>query len=322
MDPKEIIKQRTDMSEYLFHFTSESRFWSILEAGYLKATYAPRGGIMRPTIYGPYPAACFSEMPISNFFQSLIESRYWQSRWFIVLPKQVLYKYGGRPVLYGDLSFKDRLQPEDKYLFSHFNPNELTDWSHEREWRVKPDINRNQKIYPQIVPTTKTMVPIHLDESGNPLTEKSPTVEPRFILIVEQEKDKEKLNQKIFEWVSKFLKGARFSDYRQSYLIALGKAKVFSLEYIKDTKAYDIADLISPTATESAASKQPNNLWDDWQVETRQQVIEALREQLPFKFRTKLCPLKYLDWQNVPEEVKEIVRRSNEPRHPHSQSPD
>jgi hypothetical protein len=126
----------------------------ILGDGHLRASWSVRRG--KPTIYGPRPAVCFTEMPLG----ALVE--YAQTRgdesnvaaFGIAVPRDEAFAVGARPVIYG-LSTGHReirskwvvpryLDPEcgigehEQYRYVALNlgrtPRRI-DWMHEREWR-------------------------------------------------------------------------------------------------------------------------------------------------------------------------------------------
>ncbi len=313
MGYEEIIKQRTDMSKYLLHWTTKEGFESIIKTGFFKATFAPRGNPGNSTIYGDYPAVCFSETPIGNYFQSLcVEKRYWKKRWLLALSKRALYGYGGRPVIYGDSSFENRLDIEDKYLFSHFDLEKPIDWAHEREWRVKPNVETNKQIFSSDSTHLEEYVPFHLNEQGKPITDTTLPVKPRFFLVVEQEKDIVGLKNHIL--LDFFKGGVAPNDYVVSYFLAFTNVKIFSLDRIKNDQIQDIDDLLLES-TELNRIEELGELWDDWHVEIRRQIINNIRELLPpadFKFERHAPPMEYCDWYNIPGDIQRILNGNSE----------
>ena len=111
-----IRKERADLTDYVIHWIrsgpNEEGKWvksletlvKIIECGYLIPSFARRGSIYdrtsRPTIRGPYPAACFTEQSLDNFVLScnILPSHY--KPYGVALYKRALYQYGGRPVIY------------------------------------------------------------------------------------------------------------------------------------------------------------------------------------------------------------------------------
>lgn len=213
---KKIIEQRTDISKYLFHWTTCDSFFGIIKGGFFIATFAPRMISSEEgfhTIRGNKEAVCFTEMPIGNYLQSTATDPSRYPRWGISILKKTLYAYGARPVLYSDEQFYrqlERFQPNSegdryRFLFSHYFPHVGTsDWMHEREWRVRPNIEVNDKIGLNSKSTIKHLrngeeakvkcdhlVPLHLpnpDSQGH-LKPQLPET-PQFVLIVDTEKDK------------------------------------------------------------------------------------------------------------------------------------
>ena len=129
----------------------------IIEDGHIRASWALRKN--RPTIYGPRPAVCFTEMPLyAHLTHARGKGVYNVSPYAIAVRKDDFYQAGGRQVIYG-LSVKHQ-EKEDCYINKQFKwPRELReccglseneqyryvatnlsgikriDWTHEREWR-------------------------------------------------------------------------------------------------------------------------------------------------------------------------------------------
>ena len=146
----ERIKQaRLDLTDYLVHWTqSFEKLKSIIECGFLLPSFAPKSSATvirgkKNTIQGSRPAVCFTEQPLAAFIKS------WRTLdryhpYGVAVRKDRLYKYGGRPVVYGDETFLNRLHDEDKYLWVRYDPipnasfgDYPIDWTHEREWRTR-----------------------------------------------------------------------------------------------------------------------------------------------------------------------------------------
>lgn len=120
--------------------------------GHLWATWSRRKNVR--TIYGPYPATCFTDMPMAAFIEA---SRTRQAKgekistYALTFPKDQMFRLGANPVIYGLSnralflpSGKDggpRIIPEDvlpiaeQYRYVTYNPG-VVDWTHEREWRL------------------------------------------------------------------------------------------------------------------------------------------------------------------------------------------
>ncbi len=156
------------MTCWLLHFTRETEqlnardvLHNILKEGVLRPGFAKRRvgqpRTLRPTIYGPHPAVCFSEQPLNAFTQYLHDRNDQEamSGYGILIDKRDVYAAGGLPVIYGlrhaeELGANDQeyepqkrlLRPEDlpidlQYRYVVFVPTEDNpkDWTHEREWR-------------------------------------------------------------------------------------------------------------------------------------------------------------------------------------------
>ncbi|MCF4965717.1 DUF4427 domain-containing protein [Nostoc sp. CMAA1605] len=126
----------------------------ILRQRQLLSTWSYRNG--ERTIYGSYPAVCFTEMPLKEFVISSIERCQRNekiSSYAIIFDKKQMFKIGARPVIYGtsctsstywDEELKGRFltnkpfSNDEMYRYVSFNlsrePRPI-DWTHEREWR-------------------------------------------------------------------------------------------------------------------------------------------------------------------------------------------
>lgn len=107
------------------------------------------------TIYGPHPAVCFTEMPLAAFIESgEIRAKRGEamSAYGLMFRKELLFKQGARPVIYGLSSDKalprgepqkPRIIPEEilpsveqyRYVSYSLDSQRSIDWTHEREWR-------------------------------------------------------------------------------------------------------------------------------------------------------------------------------------------
>ncbi|HGM7285266.1 TPA: DUF4427 domain-containing protein [Stenotrophomonas maltophilia] len=170
---------RFDLSDYLIHFfrdidmsgknailLPEHMAWhtliegdflasvlmlrAALRNGRLWATWSYRKGAR--TIYGPNPAVCLTDMPISAFVESSRE-RHARGEAMgevaLVFPKRALRDLGAHPAIYGlsesvsdwpkGKGGSERIIPTnflplaEQYRYVSYNHS--TDWTHEREWR-------------------------------------------------------------------------------------------------------------------------------------------------------------------------------------------
>lgn len=126
---------------------------NIIEEGGLRASRSFRNG--SATIYGGDPVVCFTEMPLMNFIQYVKDrdDRYRFTEYGIALLKKDVFKNNGRPVISGlsdnnTFEFEnhkkrvikpDILPYKEQYRYVNFDLIKRTDWTHEREWRIKCD---------------------------------------------------------------------------------------------------------------------------------------------------------------------------------------
>lgn len=168
----DLLKVRSDMTSWLIHFVRQQDIAEpaidvlkkIIASGVVEARWAERGG--KRQVFGPRPAVCFTEQPLSSFIGYVRERKnlFRVAPYGVVIHKKDVYALGGLPVIY-DLSDANRevdptslglpadtrvLDPaalplNEQYRFVAFNPNRLDqfggpiDWTHEREWRWAPD---------------------------------------------------------------------------------------------------------------------------------------------------------------------------------------
>jgi len=260
-DLQRIKRVRTDISEFVLHCTKErsrSPFDAlklILEDGFLQATCAPvqvSGSRTKPTIRGPHPAVCFTDQPVRFFLQSIKASeemtrdRY--AKFGVAVRKLDLYRYGGRPAIYGDtqilgdklamheleernlrselLVHKGGLPQECQYLWAHYDPIDRDirrnlrpiDFTHEREWRARPNAKVNQDI--GLTGRPDEVIPLQLRVRVTSQVSVVPT-EPRFVILVDTEERKEELAK----WIKATSRriGDR-SGYWRRYGLALASA--------------------------------------------------------------------------------------------------
>jgi len=317
MSRDEIIGRRSDMSTYLVHWTTKYDFDAIVRSGFLVPHFAARWNYKDEgghTIYGGRPAVCFTEMPIGNWIQSIAaHHRYSEQRWGIAIPKQLLYAYGARPVLY--VLHKPDSKPEcpeeklwrecpdeEKFRLCNFKYIPKPDWTHEREWRVCANGELNERIglkndtfvhsyrrknnvFFRDRPVKKdvrggSLVPIHLPGLNKGELDSVLSDVPHFVLVVETEEDKEKVKQplapRLVEAIAQDY--SAIGEYRDKYLAALKKAHVISLEYARDARdrlgMWSLEELISSRRPHRIAT-----LWDRARTETRRQVLDLIDEE-------------------------------------------
>ena len=125
-----ILRSREDLSNYVLHFTKHRNAYetlkNILEDERIKDIN--NNGYI-----------CFSESPLPSLpsmfklFKKYKDPMY--APYGIGIQKDVFWKMGGRPVIYGEQEEYNHLTPELKWRFQILQPNNY-DFSWLREWRI------------------------------------------------------------------------------------------------------------------------------------------------------------------------------------------
>lgn len=145
----------------------------IISDGYLHTTWSERGrrsDEMRPTVYGPRSAVCFTEMPLHALieYQSQRATSGYVAKYAIALKRNEFFENGGRSVIYGltgehaeaiegdphyNRSARNlasscgiSLKEQYGYVAMKLGGNRLIDWSHEREWRWTKAYTRDSSL--------------------------------------------------------------------------------------------------------------------------------------------------------------------------------
>ncbi len=151
------------MTDWVIHFTrntewgdAKSNLISIINTGVIVPNWAFGKGT--PTIYGCYPAVCFTEQPLwaFNHYVTTRNDPTNVTGYGLLLHKNDLFASGGLPVIYGvekilcfnkgEIGYQEGkriIKPEyfpydEQYRFVNYNPNRDSypiDWTFEREWR-------------------------------------------------------------------------------------------------------------------------------------------------------------------------------------------
>lgn len=104
-------------------------------------------------IVGKKPAVCFQDAPLYSICQNIEferkrnkesdEKAIKYEAYGLMFPKQYVYSKGGRPVIYENTKNAKQMLPEKEWWrivnYDFSDPNNIIDWSHEREWRVPGD---------------------------------------------------------------------------------------------------------------------------------------------------------------------------------------
>ena len=130
----------------------------IVHDGFIRSGWSFRN--FNPTIYGPFSAVCFTEMPLYALIDYAKTRAYsgYVGNYGIAFKKKELFAAGARPVIYGvsgkhlevedvedswskyGMRVLDRkcgigLQEQYRYVYTDLNRERPADWTHEREWR-------------------------------------------------------------------------------------------------------------------------------------------------------------------------------------------
>lgn len=104
-------------------------------------------------IVGSTPAVCFQETPLISIAQSLYHEKQERERLNterirysaigLSFDKHYVYGKGGRPVIYETTKKSKSILPPSEWWrivdLNYEDKNKITDWTHEREWRVPGD---------------------------------------------------------------------------------------------------------------------------------------------------------------------------------------
>ena len=152
---KRRYSERSDLSTSVVHLTkapSNTRLvevmFKILVERTLRGSTTDKGFIV-----GKNRAVCFQDAPVHSvaqncwFEQKLRENKEQVKKRYVpsgfLFHKQLIYKKGGRPVIYDRTSEAKQYLPESEWWrivnFDISDDDSFIDWTHEREWRLKGD---------------------------------------------------------------------------------------------------------------------------------------------------------------------------------------
>jgi hypothetical protein len=265
-DWERIRDARPDITDYVIHWVRPKYeagkltkpfiiLVDIVESGYLKPTFASRSSIYdkshRPTIKGPYPAACFTEQSLDCFVKScrVLPSHY--HPYGIALNKRALFQYGGRPAIYGSEDmlgtplgpsevgyetgkevYRNGLPKDCQYLWVRYQPlpnpdGYVVDWTHEREWRCLVATYHDAKLGNTPQEGIPLLLPAVFDhERGKPVY-----YLPK--ILVRSKEEQETVGQVIKE-LSPTWTQAYQSKYLKGYFELLPKVNVIALNELEN----------------------------------------------------------------------------------------
>lgn len=215
----------------------------ILYQGFLRSGWSFRkvtSGALKPTIFGPKPAVCFTEMPLHGFID-YTESRKskFMGGYGIAFRRDELFKAGARPVIYGTtLPYKEAnigdpfyglglrtissesgigIKEQYRFVSTSFSKDRTIDWTHEREWRWA-DINELHLEY------GPNGLQFYLDENKYSFTE--------VFILVRTEKEVRIISDQLKRM---FMGGT--TEFGLGYnTVAIRNTKIVSIEYLKSSK--------------------------------------------------------------------------------------
>ncbi|GGD07887.1 DUF2971 domain-containing protein [Pontibacillus salipaludis] len=161
-DWKDRYTSRSDLSRFLVHLTKPNPeigdevdvLLKILNDGHLK------GSGKEGFINGKNKAVCFQDVPLYSANQNILFEKELRRRketgikrytaTGIAIKREVVYNSGGRPVIYDDREEAMKYLPEEEYWrivdLKLKSEDQIVDWMHEREWRVKGDFYFKEKM--------------------------------------------------------------------------------------------------------------------------------------------------------------------------------
>lgn len=114
-------------------------------------------------IVGDRRAVCFQESPLYSLSQNIYYERKLSKKRYcglgIMFHKALIYKKGGRPVIYDKTFEAKEYLPSNQWWrivnYDLSDKNNIVDWTHEREWRVPGDLEFKLNNISIVVPNSK-----------------------------------------------------------------------------------------------------------------------------------------------------------------------
>ncbi|TMN22695.1 DUF2971 domain-containing protein [Lentibacillus cibarius] len=168
---EERVWARSDMSLYVTHLTRGRKeedkspldvLFEILKDKKIK------GSTNSGYVSGSDPAVCFQDAPLSGIAQNIRhevinhEKLGGKERYTaigLMFNKPLVFAKGGRPVIYETKEFAKILPSDERWrmvTLDFSSKDNIVDWTHEREWRVKGDFKFNYKNALVILPNVDT----------------------------------------------------------------------------------------------------------------------------------------------------------------------
>lgn len=157
------ISRRTDISMGLVHLTKGDDklghlavLMKILEEKtIIGSTNKTVDGHPRGFICGDHSVVCFQDVPLYSLSENILLEQQLHSQspelpiryspFGLRFDKRYIFRNGGRPVIYEKTNIAKSFLPEDEYWrivkLDLENNDNIIDWTHEREWRIKGDFH-------------------------------------------------------------------------------------------------------------------------------------------------------------------------------------
>lgn len=157
------ISRRSDISMGLVHLTkgndklnSFQVLMKILkEQKLIGSTNQTINGVPRGFICGNDPVVCFQDVPLFSLSENILLEQQMHSdaptspirytAFGLRFDKRYIFQNGGRPVIYEKTEVAKSFLPNNEYWrivkLDLDNDDNVIDWTHEREWRIKGDFS-------------------------------------------------------------------------------------------------------------------------------------------------------------------------------------
>lgn len=159
------ISRRSDISMGLVHLTKGNdklNSFQILmkilkEQKLIGSTNQTINGVSRGFICGNDPVVCFQDVPLFSLSENILLEQQMHSdtptspirytAFGLRFDKRYIFQNGGRPVIYEKTEVAKSFLPNNEYWrivkLDLDNDDNVIDWTHEREWRIKGDFSFN-----------------------------------------------------------------------------------------------------------------------------------------------------------------------------------
>lgn len=163
---RERISHRNDITSRITHLTNggddDEAFKNLISILDEKKIHGGKG-----YVNGTDNVVCLQEAPLNSIAENLIYEKFLQEEknsnrcryraFGLRFIKVMIYRQGGRPVIYGKASELKNILPKSEWWrivdLQLEEVDNIVDWSHEREWRIKGDLQFQYQHTEVIVPS-------------------------------------------------------------------------------------------------------------------------------------------------------------------------